>query len=129
MLLPAADESYMREQHIAPDNDWNYVHNLMYSVANLLEAGQLQEAAKVSAKLGKARGHLEDTLYPWSPRDAIARLNPALPVALRTADWARWWNWSMPRIFPRTCRIWNSWPAAFRNLPWECSPWKHMNPM
>jgi tetratricopeptide (TPR) repeat protein len=84
-----ADESYMRQQHIAPDNDWNYIHNLMYSIANLLEAGQLQEAAQVSAKLGKARGHLEDTLYPWSPRDAIARLNPALPVALRTADWAR----------------------------------------
>jgi tetratricopeptide (TPR) repeat protein len=82
-----ADESYMRQQHIAPDNDWNYIHNLMYSVANLLEAGQLQEAAQVSVKLGKARGHLEDTLYPWSPRDAIARLNPGLPVALRTADW------------------------------------------
>jgi tetratricopeptide (TPR) repeat protein len=84
-----ADESYMRQQHIAPDNDWNYIHNLMYSIANLLEAGQLQEAAQVSVKLGKARGHMEDTLYPWSPRDAIARLNPALPVALRTADWPR----------------------------------------
>jgi tetratricopeptide (TPR) repeat protein len=84
-----ADESYMRQQHIAPDNDWNYIHNLMYSVANLLEAGQLQQAEQVSVKLGKARGHLEDTLYPWSPRDSIARLNPALPVALRTADWAR----------------------------------------
>ncbi len=84
-----ADEGYIRQQHIAPDNDWNYIHNLMYSVANLLEAGQLQEAGQVSVKLGKARGHMEDTLYPWSPRDAIARLNPALPVALRTADWAR----------------------------------------
>ena len=73
----------------APDNDWNYVHNLMYSIANLLEAGQMQEATQVSAKLSKARGHLEDTLYPWSPRDAIARLNPELPAALRTADWPR----------------------------------------
>jgi tetratricopeptide (TPR) repeat protein len=83
------DEGYMRAQHVAPDNDWNYVHNLMYSIANLLEAGQMQEAAQVSAKLGKARGHLEDTLYPWSPRDSIARLNPELPAALRTADWPR----------------------------------------
>ena len=83
------DETYMRGQHIAPDNDWNYIHNLMYSVANLLEAGELQRAAEISAKLGGARGHLEDTLYPWSARDAIARLNPALPVALRTADWGR----------------------------------------
>src|ERR1700733_9202535 len=83
------DEGYMHSQHIAPDNDWNYVHNLMYSIANLLEAGQMQEAAQVSAKLAKARGHLEDTLYPWSPRDSIARLNPELPAALRTADWPR----------------------------------------
>src|SRR5580698_660591 len=52
-----ADESYMRQQHIAPDNDWNYNHNLMYTVANLLEAGELQRAAEVSAKLGGARGH------------------------------------------------------------------------
>src|ERR1700721_1433756 len=50
---------------------------------------RLDEAAQVSTKLSKARGHLENTLYPWSPRDAIARLNPGLPVALRTADWAR----------------------------------------
>jgi tetratricopeptide (TPR) repeat protein len=84
----AADESYMRQQHVAIDNDWNYVHNLMYSVANLLEAGRLQDAEQVSAKLKGARGHLEDTLYPWSARDAIARLNPDLPVALRTSDWA-----------------------------------------
>src|ERR1700722_2972722 len=83
-----ADEGYMRGQKVAVDNDWNYVHNLMYSIANLLEAGQLQEAGQVSAKLGAARGHLENTLSPWSPRDAIARLNPALPVALRTGDWA-----------------------------------------
>jgi tetratricopeptide (TPR) repeat protein len=84
-----ADEQYMKTQKIAADNDWNYVHNLMYSVANLLEAGRLQDAALVSAKLGKARGHLEDTLYPWSPRDAMARLNPDLPIALRTSDWGR----------------------------------------
>jgi tetratricopeptide (TPR) repeat protein len=84
-----ADESYMRQQKIAVDNDWNYIHNLMYSVANLLEAGRLQQATAVSAKLGAARGHLDETLYQWSPRDAAARLNPALPVALRTADWAR----------------------------------------
>jgi tetratricopeptide (TPR) repeat protein len=84
-----ADESYMRVQKVGVDNDWNYVHNLMYSIANLLEAGRLQEATQVSDKLGHARGHLENTLYPWSPRDAIARLNPDLPIALRTGDWAR----------------------------------------
>jgi len=82
-----ADEQYMQSQHIAVDDDWNYIHNLMYAIANLLEAGQLDEATTLSAKLGKARGQLENTLYPWSTRDAISRLDPRLPVALRAADW------------------------------------------
>jgi hypothetical protein len=82
-----ADERYMQSQQIPVDDDWNYVHNLMYAIANLLEAGQLDEAATLSAKLSKARGELQNTLYPWSTRDAISRLEPHLPVALRAADW------------------------------------------
>jgi tetratricopeptide (TPR) repeat protein len=59
----------------------------MYSIANLMEEGHLQQAAIVSGKLANARGHREDTLYPWSTRDAISRINPQLPIALRTGDW------------------------------------------
>ncbi|HEY6442294.1 MAG TPA: hypothetical protein VIY66_03025 [Candidatus Acidoferrales bacterium] len=83
------DEAYMRDQHVAVDDDWNYVHNLMYAIANLLEEGKLKEATAYSAKLTGARGELDSTLYPFSPRDSISRLNPELPVALRTADWPR----------------------------------------
>jgi hypothetical protein len=83
-----ADEQYMQSQHVQVDDDWNYVHNLMYSIANLLEAGEFNEATALSAKLKEARGELENTLYPWSPRDAMSRLDPRLPVALRAADWA-----------------------------------------
>ena len=82
-----ADEQYMRSQHVDVDDDWNYIHNLMYAIANLLEAGQLDEATALSVKLGKARGELENTLYPWSTRDAISRLDARLPVALRAGDW------------------------------------------
>jgi tetratricopeptide (TPR) repeat protein len=82
-----ADEQYMQAQHVQVDNDWNYVHNLMYSIANLLEAGEFNEATALSAQLKGARGELENTLYPWSPRDATSRLEPRLPVALRSADW------------------------------------------
>jgi len=82
-----ADEQYMQSQHVQVDDDWNYVHNLMYAIANLLEAGQLNEATALSAKARAARGELENTLYPWSSRDAISRLDPRLPVALRAADW------------------------------------------
>jgi tetratricopeptide (TPR) repeat protein len=84
-----ADEQYMQEQHVQVDDDWNYVHNMMYAIANLMEEGQLAEAGKLSAKLKDARGQLEATLYPWSPRDSITRLDPRLPVALRSGDWVQ----------------------------------------
>jgi hypothetical protein len=84
-----ADERYMQSQHVQVDDDWNYVHNLMYAIANLMEAGKLAEATQLSGKLKDARGKLEATLYPWSPRDGMSRLDPRLPVALRTADWAQ----------------------------------------
>ena len=82
----AVDELYMREQHVEPDNNWNYVHNLMYSVANLLEQGKFEEATRLSTRITGARGKLETTLYIISARDSISRLDPRLPVALRTAD-------------------------------------------
>jgi tetratricopeptide (TPR) repeat protein len=83
------DEHYMREQHVKPDNDWNYVHNLMYAIANLMEEGKLKEATGLSMKLTGARGMLEPTFYTYSTRDAISRLDPRLPVALRTAAWTQ----------------------------------------
>jgi tetratricopeptide (TPR) repeat protein len=83
-----ADEQYMQAQDVQVDDDWNYVHNLMYAIANLMEQGQLTEATALSAKLKDARGQLEATLYPWSPRDSITRLDPRLPVALRAGDWS-----------------------------------------
>ena len=83
-----ADEAYMQAQNVQVDDDWNYVHNLMYAIANLMELGELNEATAWSGKLKGARGELENTLYPWSPRDAMSRLDPRLPVALRSADWA-----------------------------------------
>ena len=83
----AVEEHYQREQHVAVDNDWNYVHNLMYSIANLMEEGKMQEATALSAKISGARGEFGPTLYTQSPRDGISRLDPLLPVALRTGDW------------------------------------------
>jgi len=84
-----ADESYMKAQHVQVDDDWNYVHNIMYAIANLMETGQMKEATQLSEKLLGARGQLESTLYPWSARDGITRIDPKLPVALRTGDWVQ----------------------------------------
>lgn len=83
-----ADEHYMQSQHVPVDDDWNYTHNLMYAIANLMEAGQLSEAISLSAKLNDAHGQLENSLYPWSARDSISRIDVRLPVALRAADWS-----------------------------------------
>jgi len=82
-----ADERYMREQHVSPDDDWNYVHNMMYAIANLMEQGKLTEADALSDHLSAARGKLSATLYIWSARDQMARLSRRLPVALRVGDW------------------------------------------
>jgi len=83
------DEAYMRDQHVSADDNWNYVHNLMYAIANLVEEGKWKDAAALSPKLPDARGQLPSTMYVYSTRDSITRLDPRLPVALRTADWAR----------------------------------------
>jgi tetratricopeptide (TPR) repeat protein len=84
----AVDEAYMRDQHVPVDDDWNYVHNLMYGIANLMEEGKLQQATTLSAKLANARGEFSETLYIASPRDSMTRVNTQLPIALRIGDWS-----------------------------------------
>ncbi|MGA9669812.1 MAG: hypothetical protein WBQ94_11415 [Terracidiphilus sp.] len=81
------DERYMREQHVSPDDDWNYVHNMMYAIANLMEQGKLSEANALSDHLSAARGKLSPSLYIWSTRDQMSRISRRLPVALRVGDW------------------------------------------
>ena len=83
----AADETYLRESKVSVDDDWNYVHNMMYAIANLMEQGKLTEANTLSDHLSAARGKLSPTLYIWSARDQVARVSRRLPVALRVADW------------------------------------------
>ncbi len=82
-----ADERYMREQNVDRDNDWNYIHNLMYGIANLMEQGKLEQANALSDHAAAGRGKLSDTLYIWSSRDQMARISNRLPIALRFGDW------------------------------------------
>jgi tetratricopeptide (TPR) repeat protein len=83
-----ADERYMHEQHVSVDDDWNYVHNLMYAIANLMEQGRLEEANALSDHLAGTRGQTSSSLYIWSARDQISRVGRRLPVALRVGDWS-----------------------------------------
>ena len=82
-----ADERYLREQHVSVDDDWNYVHNMMYAIANQMEQGRLAAANALSDHLAAAHGQLEASLYIWSARDQMSRVSLRLPVALRTGDW------------------------------------------
>jgi tetratricopeptide (TPR) repeat protein len=52
-----------------------------------MEQGKLAQANALSDRLGDARGELSTTLYIWSSRDDMARINNRLPVALRMGDW------------------------------------------
>lgn len=81
------DEAYMQAQQVSVANDWNYVHNLMYLIADLMEAGRIGEAMKISEKLTKARGEVGPTLYRQTPRDGLSRLDVGLPVYLRAGVW------------------------------------------
>jgi len=81
------DEAYMHAQDVSVANDWNYVHNLMYLIADLMEAGRVTEAMKISEKLTKARGEVGPTLYRQTPRDGMSRLSVELPVLLRAGVW------------------------------------------
>jgi tetratricopeptide (TPR) repeat protein len=83
----AADERYLREQHVSPDDDWNYAHNMMYAIANLMEQGRFADANTLSDHLAATRGQLSASLYIWSARDQMARINKRLPLALRVGDW------------------------------------------
>ena len=83
----AADERYMQKQHVGPDDDWNYVHNMMYAIANLMEQGRMADANALSDHLAAARGELSASLYIWSARDQMSRISRRLPVALRVGDW------------------------------------------
>ena len=82
-----ADEKYMRERQVGPDDNWNYAHNMMYAIANLMEQGRLNDANGLSDHLAGARGKLSNSLYIWSARDQVARISYRLPVALRIGDW------------------------------------------
>jgi tetratricopeptide (TPR) repeat protein len=81
------DEEYMRTQKVGVADDWNYVHNLMYLIADEMEAGRFHEAMQISKKLRDARGDVGPTLYRQTPRDGLTRISVELPVLLRAGAW------------------------------------------
>ena len=121
----AADEHYLREQHVSVDDDWNYVHNMMYAIANLMEQGRLEDANALSDHLAAARGELSASLYIWSARD---QMSPASAAACRSPSASPTGPPCSPcstmPIFPTTTRPPTSASSATNcaALPRECRP-------
>lgn len=81
----SVDEAYMAREHVPPQDDANYEHNLSYLVAACAEEGRYKEALHWVNKL--------DGL-PASPAYGASTLNYAIPVGstllrlhLRFSDW------------------------------------------
>lgn len=78
------DEAYLASEHLPPEDDTNYVHNLSYLVAACAEAGRYQEALKWTKKLEGLAAPLD---YASSPLHyAIPVGSTLLRLHLRFAD-------------------------------------------
>ena len=47
----SVDEDYLRREHVAVIDDWNYPHNISYLIATDVETGRYREALRLAAKL------------------------------------------------------------------------------
>jgi tetratricopeptide (TPR) repeat protein len=77
------DETYMEAQHIRPEEDWNYAHNLAYLVAACAEAGRYQEGLEWAKKLRgmpSPTGMTAARFVVWAG-GSVARLR------IRFSDW------------------------------------------
>ena len=77
------DEAYMASQHIRPEEDWNYAHNLAYLIAACAESGRYQEGLKWAQKL---RGMPAPTGMP-SARFVTWAGGSVVRLRIRFGDW------------------------------------------
>ncbi|MGH9432085.1 MAG: hypothetical protein ACRD3T_11135 [Terriglobia bacterium] len=79
------DEAYIAAQHIPPQDDANYGHNLSYLVAADAETGRYKEARQYAAKLkdlpAAAVYGMHGQAFPLAVGNTLTRLD------LRFADW------------------------------------------
>jgi tetratricopeptide (TPR) repeat protein len=79
------DEDYMAAQHVDVHNDWNYMHNLSYLVADCAEEGRYTEALEHVRSLAGLANDPDQTNNPAWYVMQIASTEARL--AIRFADW------------------------------------------
>jgi tetratricopeptide (TPR) repeat protein len=82
----AVDSTYMAESGTSADNNWNYVHNLSYLVANSAEEGRYQDALNWAGKLEEVALSERRNIIFYQGRMARARLHIRFGVWERAAE-------------------------------------------
>ena len=79
------DRAYMDRQHVAERDDWNYVHNIAYLIADCAEGGRYQEAQEHARLL---QGKYNDPDQSGAPSFYVFQIGSTeTRLAIRFADW------------------------------------------
>ena len=79
------DRAYMDKQHVSEKDDWNYVHNISYLIADCAEEGRYQEAQEHARLL---QGSYNDPDNSGNPNFYVLQIGSTQArLAIRFADW------------------------------------------
>jgi len=79
------DRAYMDRQHVAEKDDWNYVHNVAYLIADCAEEGKYREAQEHA---GLLQGLYDDPDHSGAPNFYVLQIGSTeTRLAIRFADW------------------------------------------
>jgi len=79
------DRAYMDRQHVAEKDNWNYVHNISYLIADCAEAGRYQEAQEQARLL---QGLYNDPDHSGAPTFYVLQIgSTATRLAIRFGNW------------------------------------------
>lgn len=79
------DRTYMDRQHVAEKDNWNYVHNIAYLIADCAEEGKYQEAQEHARRL---QGLYNDPDNSGAPSFYVLQIaSTETRLAIRFADW------------------------------------------
>lgn len=81
------DEDYMQREHVTPQDDWNYAHNVSYLISACAEEGRFQEGGTLLSRL---KGLSDDPDRSDNPPFYIFQIGATgARLNLRFAQWGR----------------------------------------